>query len=414
MKRKLTISADELVKIILTNYKTKNKKILLNPVFIDEYLNHHDETKHPYINLIDEYMTSRYDDGVDNIQELGYRLIHNIEKRPVCEYCGKRVKFNKFESAYNKYCCPSCNAHANKESVKEKNKVHLEERRKDPVKWTEYLDKLSKAGKKTWANKTPEELEKISKEITEWNNSVWADPDKSAKRKKNMKKRWDKRKAEWTEEERQEFSEKASKRAHDAWERKSEEEKEQFRQKQRDAWERKSEEEKAAWWNSVVTAKEEKGIPLFPTRNSEQETEVYEYLKSLYPLSKRWYNKDPRYDKYECDIYVPEKDAFIECQFFKTHGKHPYDPTNKDDIEFAEKLKQDSFCHYDYKTFTIRDPHKRKITKERNINFYEMWNVSASDYEKLNKWIINLPNVTQEEIDKRIKDFEQHKKEAAA
>jgi len=43
------------------------------------------------------------------------------------------------------------------------------------------------------------------------------------------------------------------------------------------------------------------------------------------------YNKDLRYP-FHVDFYLPDFDLFIEIQGNWTHGLHPYDGSNKDDV----------------------------------------------------------------------------------
>ena len=65
------------------------------------------------------------------------------------------------------------------------------------------------------------------------------------------------------------------------------------------------------------------------------------------------YDKDDRYP-WECDIYIKHLDLFIECQFYPTHGGHPYTGTDEDKL-LIEHLKTWKPGHGDYRTFSVRD-----------------------------------------------------------
>lgn len=117
---------------------------------------------------------------------------------------------------------------------------------------------------------------------------------------------------------------------------------------------------------------------------SKPEQHILELLKSIYPDIEYQYKKDPRYPFY-CDYYIPNLDLFIECQGHQGHGFRPYNP---DDIVCQEQLqrwinrneelKQSSgrtSTRYDGMIYcwTIRDPYKRQIAKQNNLNFLEIW-----------------------------------------
>ena len=89
---------------------------------------------------------------------------------------------------------------------------------------------------------------------------------------------------------------------------------------------------------------------------------IYQYKSERYP--------------FVCDFYNPDSDTFIEYQGYFTHGGEPYIGSN----EQKEKVKLwESKNTSQYKkaidTWTIRDPLKRKIAKENNLNYLEFFNM---------------------------------------
>lgn len=79
-------------------------------------------------------------------------------------------------------------------------------------------------------------------------------------------------------------------------------------------------------------------------------------------------------DKYpfKCDFYIYSEDKYIECNYHWTHGGHPFDPNNINDIKklelWKEKAKYSKFYENAIKTWTVRDVAKMKIAKENNLN----------------------------------------------
>lgn len=120
--------------------------------------------------------------------------------------------------------------------------------------------------------------------------------------------------------------------------------------------------------------------------SSEQEKEILKLLLEKFPNTKYQYSTDPRYP-FVCDYYIPSIDLFIEFQGSWTHDDHPYDIRNEKDIEKVKKWKLKSEQGHEYyanalETWTIRDPHKRDIAKQNNLNYIEWWTL-----EEAKEWI---------------------------
>ena len=92
----------------------------------------------------------------------------------------------------------------------------------------------------------------------------------------------------------------------------------------------------------------------------------------------QYYNKD----KYPfcCDFYIPELDLYIEYNGSWTHGSHPFDSTNTEDIKILEKwterAKSSKFYENAINTWTVRDVNKRNIAKKNELNYIEFWNLN--------------------------------------
>ena len=121
----------------------------------------------------------------------------------------------------------------------------------------------------------------------------------------------------------------------------------------------------------------------YKPHQSRPEDRTHEALVKIFPKVKRQY-KSERYPFY-CDFYIPDIDTFIECQYGVFHGPGEYDPTNEEHQkylkEIQEKVKISSWYERIINTWTYRDPLKRKIAKENNLNYLEFFSE-----EEFNEW----------------------------
>jgi hypothetical protein len=106
---------------------------------------------------------------------------------------------------------------------------------------------------------------------------------------------------------------------------------------------------------------------------SKAEEHCYEILKAAYGAENilRQY-QDSRYP-YHCDFYIVPEDLFIELNFSWTHGKHPFDATNTEDLNtlayWQEKAKTSQYYKNAITTWTIRDTAKLAIAKANKLNY---------------------------------------------
>lgn len=121
--------------------------------------------------------------------------------------------------------------------------------------------------------------------------------------------------------------------------------------------------------------------------SSKPEEEYYKYLMNKFGKDEILIQyRDKRYP-YNCDFYIKSLDLFIELNLHWTHGGHPFDENNKEDLEklksWKEKAKKSIFYQNAINTWTVSDINKKKIAKENNLNYvsiYDKNNLYSTEY----------------------------------
>ncbi|MBR6907906.1 hypothetical protein IKN40_05465, partial [bacterium] len=88
---------------------------------------------------------------------------------------------------------------------------------------------------------------------------------------------------------------------------------------------------------------------------------ITQYSSDLYP--------------FKCDFYLIDYDLYIEINGIWTHGGHPYDSNNIEDINKLNIWKNKNTKYYDNAiyTWTNLDIRKRNIAKKNNLNYLEIF-----------------------------------------
>ena len=76
-----------------------------------------------------------------------------------------------------------------------------------------------------------------------------------------------------------------------------------------------------------------------------------------------------------CDFYLPDSDLYLEINAHWTHGSHPFDSTNNEDLLLLEQWKSKNTKFYDnaIEIWTKRDVLKRETAKKNNLNYIEVF-----------------------------------------
>ena len=121
-----------------------------------------------------------------------------------------------------------------------------------------------------------------------------------------------------------------------------------------------------------------------------KENVVREYRDNRYrnPKNKR---------RYCCDFYIKSEDLFIELQGHYTHGKHPFDENNLEDVDLR-KLYESKICDKKPSYQKIvdvwcgSDVTKRKVAKRSKLKYLEIFDVDFTEEsikEKIKNFIDN-------------------------
>lgn len=121
------------------------------------------------------------------------------------------------------------------------------------------------------------------------------------------------------------------------------------------------------------------------TWNSSSEEEIiYNELVEIFKDVKRQY-KSKLYP-FRCDFYIPVIDTYIEYNGFFTHGGHPFNKDNQDDVERAKMLLEKGEEHQLYNTayevWTQSDPYKVETARKNKIKLLVFYNM-----KEVENWI---------------------------
>ena len=112
---------------------------------------------------------------------------------------------------------------------------------------------------------------------------------------------------------------------------------------------------------------------------SKPEKELLEYIKLYFPDVEYQYKNKKEYP-FRCDFYIPELNLYIEYNGLWTHGGHPFDENNQEDIDKLNLWKSKNTKYYQnaINTWTNLDVRKRTTAKNNNLNYKEFWNLNEA------------------------------------
>ena len=331
------------------------------------------------------YLNKEYP-NVSCIKEKLYLFYFNLTEPPKCIVCGKKSIFFDIKRGYSEYCSNECankspkriekikktclerygvNNGAKTETSKEKMKQTCLERygvefigKTEEQKKKSKQTKLKKYGDENWCN--PNKIKQTK--LERYGDENWCNPNKIKQTKlerygdENFVNN-DKTKQTCLEKyncasytQTQEFKDKSKqtclkKYGTDAYQKTKEFKEKEYKTKKQN--------------NTFNSSKIEKQFEAYLKENNiNYKTQ---YKSEVYP--------------FRCDFYFPDSDLYLEINAHWTHGGHPFDSTNKDDLLLLEQWKKKNTKFYDIaiNTWTVRDVLKRETAKKNNLNYIEVF-----------------------------------------
>ena len=296
------------------------------------------------------FVNDKYRD-IDNIREKLYLFYNGLESPKICCVCGGKSIFFGLSKGYSDYCSQECSNRSKKriENIKKtKSERYGDENfnNSDKIKQT----KLERYGDENWCN--PNKIKQTKLERYGEENFVNNDKIKqTCLEKYNC--------TSYTQT--QEFKDKSKqtcleKYGIDAYQ-KTKEFSEIIRSKL-DITQQKI----------YQTKKQNKTF-----NSSSIEKQFESYLKENKINYKTQYKSEVY--PFNCDFYFPDSDLYLEINAHWTHGGHPFDSTNKDDLLLLEAWKSKNTKFYDIaiNTWAVRDVLKRETAKKNNLNYIEVF-----------------------------------------
>ena len=365
------MSDDEILKF----FNSKNKKFRWDKL----------EFKYPEIY---SYLINRFSDA-SSPKEAFIRIERKLYERPVCNICGKSVKFNQRFATFSKTCSKECQDKLRFLSIKKYNLKHYgvenyyssekfkqEQKQKNlklyGVEYSFQRDDVKEKIKQTCLEKygvengggSKEAQEKIRKTTREHYGVDYSlsSPEVREKGKQTCLEKYGV--DHWAKSEygKHKLSEILSS---------------EIVQQKINETKRKN--------HTFNTSKTEKYI----------ESELIKYFDNV----KTQY-RDIRYP-FSCDFYIPELDLFIEYNGTWTHGFHIFNKNDDNDLSKLKYWEEKSIKHPYYKTaikvWTYGDPLKIKTAKDNNLNYLVFYNLN-----EFNLWLEKVKTYKENQYQYRI------------
>ena len=296
-----------------------------------------------------EYIMNMYPDS-QNYNEKLYRYLHNIEIRPICPVCGKLVPYRNSPAGYGIYCSSKC--------------MGMSKERQEKI----MKSKLEKYGDPFYSNRDKSKQTCIEK----YGDPFYSNRDKSKQtciekygvdnpmKSKNIQEKF-------ANSMLNKYGVKYAMLNEDLVNKLS---------------------------KSLINAHKEGKYDTYGKKKtpSKIELQFQQYLVDK-NIKFEYQYRSEKYP-YLCDFYIPDYDLYIEILGHWTHGSHPY-KGNENDLKLINTWKNKNTKYYDQAIYvwSILDVEKRKIAKNNNINYLEIFSIKIdkciSMFENKIKEIIN-------------------------
>lgn len=115
------------------------------------------------------------------------------------------------------------------------------------------------------------------------------------------------------------------------------------------------------------------------TNTSKPEKDTEAFLKDLFGEDNVCCQYKSALYPWHCDFYIKPLDMYVELNLYFTHGGHPFDETNKEDLKkldiWKEKSKNSKFFANAIKVWTEFDLEKRKMAMQNGLRYETIYNL---------------------------------------
>lgn len=319
-----------------------------------------------------DYIKSRFDDDISPLESI-YRIINNINEAPKCPICGRKLKFKSYLFKYSIFCSRDCALSKegtrisnikNKQTKLERYGVDCNFKDKDLRKQYETV-KLKKYGSVNNIEKCKRtKLERYGDE--KYNNIE--------KCKQTKLERYGDEKYNNHEKCEQTCIERYSVNNGAKTAKSKEKQRKTFLKKYGVQYYVLTNEQKE---KSYITKKKNK------TFSSSSIEKLFEQYLIEHNIQYIYQYKSKKYP-FNCDFYIPIIDLYLEIQGNWCHGDHPYNPEDKTDRDVVDLWRSRGTKYYKnaINTWTKRDPLKRLVAKENNLNYLEVFTYNINELIK--------------------------------
>lgn len=301
-----------------------------------------------YPNIL-SYLNNRYQDSTC-LRETLLRIYFHIEERPVCLNCGKPVEFiGKKKKMYASFCCCKCNTLYHDLGKKWQQTQINYNLKHYGVKYNFQVDSVKKKRVETL-------IEKYGVE------QPLSNPDIHKKFLDTLTENHDGQSIKWIYK-------------------------------------------NVIMKKSIETSLKRYGVK-YPMQSKQIQDKVWSTMKKnhsfnrsipedkCYEMLVDKFGKDDVIRQYKSDLYqwhadfyIKSIDTYIECNFHWTHGEHPFNENNEDDLKIVNEWKNKNTEYFNnaVNTWCNLDVNKRKMAKQNNLNYLEFYYI-----EELEKWISEI------------------------
>lgn len=326
-----------------------------------------------YTELYKEFKQINFLENLPFRQLLWHFLRNDIElKLGLCPICGKRCKFDAFSVGYGVYCSKKCDL-LDRKNIAKKSEKTKEIRYGDPK--YNNSSKAIETNLKIYGVRSTSQLKEVRDKMVETriknNGGVYETPEQTQKRKNTCLERFGYESNAQSEESKL----KQAKTCEERYNNKSFLQSQEYKDKMNNIYGCEHSLQNKEILNKRLNTSRERHS--FNTSKIEKEFSQYLLNNNFNFIQQYKSNEYP----FACDFYLVDYDLYVEIHGFWTHGFHPFDKTNPEDIKKLNKWKSKNNDFYNNAIYvwTDLDVKKLKISQQNNLNYLPIYSIKIND-----------------------------------